>query len=168
MVFGTSQRGAFVTFDGGSTWTKSNGFGAAKEKVNVFNAVVSPADGQFVWAMGLNLAQADAGDPTQGRHIYLSTDGGKNFSSVIDHNSNVTLINGPTMAPHLKDPNVLYFVFGTNWGVNPGTDLYKYDHNTPKVTKEHNHYDDIEDIQFSPANASVIYLGVAFERKGPH
>jgi photosystem II stability/assembly factor-like uncharacterized protein len=165
ILVGSGGAGAFVSFDGGMTWRSSKGFGRVGEAINIFNIVISPAQSQVVWAMGLNLAESDAGhDLSAGRHIYLSSDGGCNFIPVVnDNRPTVTLINGPVMSAHQKDPNILYFVFGMSFG-NYGTDLFKYEAETKKLTKTHNNYDRVTAIAFSPADSSVLYLGLAKER----
>jgi hypothetical protein len=163
LVVGSAVMGAFVSFNGGITWRSSRGFSRGSDRANVFNMIISPADSQIVWAMGLDLAEADVGLPSGGKHIYLSTDGGYNFIRVIDHSPDVTLVNGPVMAAHPTDSNILYFVFGTSFQ-NYGTDLFKYDAGTKSLTRTHNSYDDISAIEFSPADPLVIYLGLAEER----
>src|SRR6185436_16934809 len=78
---GVVSNGSYVTFDGGQTWTASTGLAASgRGPVNVFNAVVSPADPRVVWVMGLDIQESDANVPSQGRHVYRSTDGGLTFA----------------------------------------------------------------------------------------
>jgi hypothetical protein len=165
-VVGTVTEGAFVTFDAGRTWTQSSGLTrSAGSPVNVFNLVVSPADPEVVWAMGLDIAESDAGAPSGGRHIYRSVDGGLTFAPVVDHGNGVTLVNGPVMAAHPADPGVVYFVFGSSFA-GYGTDLYRYDAATGEVTWTHsNAYHGYHSIAFSPASLSsaspsVMYLGL--------
>ena len=160
IVFGTVQAGAFVSNDGALTWTQSIGFAPVGSMSNVFQTVISPADGMVVWAMGLNFAEYDAGDPSQGKHIYRSTDGGATFSPVVDNSGNVTLVNGPVMAAHPTDASVLYFIFGTGFA-NYGTDLFRYDAGTASLTHTHNAYDRVGAIAFSPADPSYMYLGLS-------
>ena len=160
IVFGTAQAGAYVSNDGALSWTQSTGFAPAGVSANVFQAVISPADGRVVWAMGLNFAEYDAGDPSEGKHIYLSTDGGATFVPVVDKSATVTLVNGPLMAAHPTDTSVLYFVFGTGFA-NYGTDLFRYDASTASLTRTHNTYDRVGAIAFSPADPSYLYLGLS-------
>lgn len=155
VLVGEMSYGASVTHDGGQTWTPSSGL-AFKANVNVFNAVISPADPQVVWAMGIDLSDSS-------RHIYRSVDGGTSFTRVIENANGVTLINGPYMAAHPTDPNVLYFVFGMSFG-GYGTDLYRFDAATGQVTLHHNAYHGIKAIEFSPASPAVMYLGVVHEQ----
>ncbi|SEG97955.1 hypothetical protein SAMN05444920_111125 [Nonomuraea solani] len=150
-----------VTFDGGRTWTVATGMSSGG-KVNVFSATISPVVGNLVWAMGLNLSELDAGAPSDGRHIYMSTDGGRSYVPVVDQNSDITIPNGPLMTAHPTNPTVLYFVFGTGWS-GIGTDIYRYDGRQKKVTTNHNSYDRVTSIAFNPASPSVMYLGVAEE-----
>lgn len=162
IVAGLATEGSYVTTNGGRTWTKSSGLSSSHGKVNVFNIVISPVDASIVWAMGIDLTQLDNGAPGEGRHIYVSRDGGKVFTPVIAQNSRVTLINGPLMAAHPADSNILYFVFGTYFQ-NYGTDLFKYDLLTHRLTKTHNQFHGISSIVFSPVDPSLMYLGLISE-----
>ncbi|MFI9839923.1 WD40/YVTN/BNR-like repeat-containing protein [Nonomuraea sp. NPDC051941] len=162
VVVGGSDTGARVTFDGGRTWTASTGLSKTGGKVNVFSAAISPAAPNVVYAMGLDIGEADGGAPSGGRHIYRSFDGGRRFAPVVDHGDGVTLANGPLLAPHPTDPGVLYFDFGTGWAAT-GTDIYKYDARRNRVTVNHNAYDRVTSIAFNPSNPGVMYLGVAEE-----
>ncbi|MGW4412360.1 WD40/YVTN/BNR-like repeat-containing protein [Nonomuraea sp. NPDC004702] len=162
VVLGASDTGARVTFDGGRTWASAAGLAADGDRVNVFSAAISPAAGNVVWAMGLNLAELEAGVPSGGRHIYRSDDGGRNFTPAVDQDAVVTIPNGPLLAPHPKDADVLYFDFGTGWSAI-GTDIYKYESRKDRVTVNHNAYDRVTSIAFNPAYPSVMYLGVSEE-----
>ncbi|MFI6928066.1 sialidase family protein [Nonomuraea spiralis] len=162
VVLGASDIGARVTFDGGRTWTSAAGLTDNGDKVSVFTAAVSPAAGNVVWAMGLNLTELDAGVPSGGRHIYRSDDGGRKFTPVVDQDQAITIPNGPLLAPHPKNSDVLYFDFGTGWS-GIGTDIYKYDFRKNRVIINHNPYDRVPSIAFNPAHPNVMYLGVAEE-----
>ena len=150
-----SRPGATVDID----VLRAKGLVPAKTSVNVFNIVVSPANPNVVWAMGINLAEMDAGAPSQGRHLYRSTDGGLGFEPVVDQDDRVTLTNGPLMVPHPTDEAVLYFVFGTSF-MGYGTDLYRYDHGARQVTLTHNPYPEIGAIAFHPRKPRLMYLGL--------
>ena len=156
VIFGAANAGARVTFDGGKSYSSAIGLNTG---TNVFNIVISPADPKVVWAMGLNLAESDANVPSHGRHIYRSVDGGASFVPVVDEGNGVQLINGPLMAAHPADPNVLYFVFGTYFDAY-GTDLFRYDEASKSLTVSHFNYDDFDAIAFSPADPSVMYFGL--------
>ena len=158
IVVGTMVNGAYVTTDGARTWTQATGL--SKGNANVFNLVVSPADPQVVWAMGIDLAISDT-DPGNGRFIYRSVDGGYTYGPVVhqDPNAGINMQNGPTLAAHPTDPNLLYWDFGMSFG-NYGTDLYKVDAATGQVTWTHNPYHGIGAIEFSPASSSLLYLGL--------
>ncbi|MFN7967228.1 MAG: dispase autolysis-inducing protein [Acidobacteriota bacterium] len=160
-MVGSAVSGAFVTVDGGKTWTPSTGF-ADDGRANVFNLVVAPTDGQTVYAMGLNLAESDAGAPSEGRHIYVSRNGGFSFQPIVDRSADVVIINGPTMAVDPVDANALYFIFGTSFD-NYGTDIYKVDGLTGAVSTTHNAYDRMTSFAFNPAEPKVIYLGLGVE-----
>lgn len=155
VVLGRSGDGAWASFDGGVTWERSRA--GQTPRANVFNLVISPADPNVVWAMGLALDQTDTG--WGGRYVARSTDGGRTFSVVLRQTKSVTLRNGPVMAAHPTDPNVLYFVFGTFFS-NYGTDVYKYDARTGRVVTRHNAYPDVNAIAFSKTNPGVMYLGL--------
>jgi hypothetical protein len=156
-VVGTASTGAFVTFDGGRNWQRAEGLG---QNFNVFNLVVSPAGGDVVWAMALNL-----GD--ESRHIYRSTDGGRSFAPVVGAGNGVTLINGPVMAAHPSNQDVLYFVFGTYFQ-DYGTDLFRFDASTRELRLMHHDFDDIDAIAFSPLNPDLMYFGLeVVEPDGP-
>jgi hypothetical protein len=155
VVAGQSVGGAWMSTDGGRTWTQSR-FGLTGP-TNIFNLVISPADPNVVWAMGIYLPLSD--EWWGGRFIARSTDGGQNFTAVLRRNRQITLVNGPTMAAHPTDPNVLYFVFGTYFQ-NYGTDLYRYDARSGQVDIRHNGYDDINAIAFAPQSPDVIYFGL--------
>ncbi|GAA3567421.1 hypothetical protein GCM10022419_055240 [Nonomuraea rosea] len=159
VVLGAAGVGARVTYDGGRTWRTASGLG---DRVNVFSAAISPAAPNVVYAMGLNLAELDAGVPSGGRHIYRSLDGGRHFTPIVDHGNEVTLQNGPPIAAHPTDPGVVYFTFGTGWSAT-GTDIYTYDSRSNRVTTRHNAYDRVTSITFNPANPRVMYLGVSEE-----
>ena len=156
-VFGFMAGGAAVTFNAGKSYASSRGF---ESPSNVFNVAVSPADPNTVWAMALATLEPDP----QGRHIYLSRDGGTTFTPVIDAGAGVTLINGPLLAPHPADANVLYFVFGTYFD-GYGTDLFRYDAATAALTKTHFDYDDFDAIAFSPTDPNLMYFGLEVVRR---
>lgn len=151
IVAGTAASGAFVTFDGGRTWARAS----LADGYNVMNFAMSPADPNVVWAMAV--------DGRSGDHsIYRSTDGGRTFVSVVTGGGDVTIINGPVMAAHPTDANVLYFVFGTRFQ-GYGTDLFRYDAATQSLTKTHNANHDVNALAFSPADPTVMYLGLEIE-----
>lgn len=151
IVAGTAGGGAYVSFDGGVSWTQ------ATQQKNIFNLVISPADPNVVWAMGIDLTD-------DSRAIYRSTDGGRSYTAVVDGGAGVTLINGPTMAAHPTDPNVLYFVFGTSFQ-DYGTDLFRYDAAAKSLTMTHSGFDGIDAIAFSRRDPGVMYVGVESERR---
>jgi photosystem II stability/assembly factor-like uncharacterized protein len=165
VVVGAARAGAVVSGDGGTTWMPSAGLSSTGGPANPFSVAISPADGTVIWVQGIDLAEADAGHPGEGRHIYRSTDGGLRFIPVVTQCGDVTLVNGATMAAHPRDPDVVYFVFGTSFQ-NYGTDLFRYDVAAGVVTKTHNDHDDVNAIAFSPADPAVLYLGLAVEERG--
>ena len=149
IVAGTIAGGAFVTRDGGKNWTRATGLSA--RAANVFQIVFSPVDSNRVWAMGIDLE-------TSGRHIYVSDDGGNSWRVVVTEAPGVKLVNGPTMAAHPTNRDVVYFVFGTHFQ-DYGTDLFRYDL-TSGLTVTHNDHDGVNAIAFSRRDPSVMYLGL--------
>lgn len=157
IAVGTVTNGAYVSRDGGRNWTPSTGFGDSG--ANVFHLVFSPVDGNRVWAFAINMEQSNTGHESHGRHIYLSDDGGTSFREAVDEAPGVKLINGPTMAPHPTDRNVLYFIFGTHIFAY-GTDLFRYDSGSDELTMTHSNHDGVNAIAFSRKDPNVMYLGV--------
>ncbi|HVT03153.1 MAG TPA: sialidase family protein [Thermoanaerobaculia bacterium] len=157
IVLGTASTGSFLSRDGGLTWTASRGLGA--KGANIFELTISVADPRIVWAAGIDFAELDGGAPSGGRHIYLSEDGGASFRPVVDASPTVTIRNGPVMAAHPANPNLMYFAFGSYFQ-KYGTDLYRFDVSNGQLTTEHNSYDGIDAIAFQRGNPSVMYLGL--------
>jgi hypothetical protein len=146
VVVGAVIEGAYVTFDGGRNWTRASGLSSTGTgAVNVFSVVVSPALSTTVYAMGLDIVESDAGAASQGRHIYMSEDGGLTFRSVVDRSADVILPNGVPMAAHPTNAAVVYFSFGSSFG-GYGADLYRYDDDAGQVTKTHNDYHGLPDV----------------------
>jgi len=158
VLFGALGVGVLVSVDGGLGWKGATGLGPGK--ANGFNLVVSPAAGKVVWVEGLDLV-----DPNEAssRHIWRSEDGGLSFTAVVDA-ADATLYNGNHLFAHPTDPDVLYFVFGSNYG-NYGTDLYRYDHADAKISLTHNKWHDTV-IEFLPGDPSWMYLGLSIEPLG--
>lgn len=162
ITIGTMGEGVYTTWLGGWQWTPAR-LGKPGERVNAFSVAVSPANPLVVWAQGINLAENDAHVPSEGRHVYRSTDGGHTFRVAVDHvPGEVTLVNGALLAPHPADASVLYFVFGTSFA-NYGTDLFRFDARRGDLSVRHNDHDDISSIAFNPADPRVMYLGLAAE-----
>ena len=162
ITLGTMVDGAYTTWLGGWQWTKAK-LGKPGENVNAFSITISPANPLVVWAQGINLTENDNGAPSEGRHIYRSTDGGQTFRVAVDHvPGEVTLVNGALLAPSPTDANIVYFVYGTSWAAY-GTDLFRYDARHNQLSVQHNDYDGIKSISFNPRNTKVMYLGFAVE-----
>ena len=154
IVVGTGGAGTFTTFDGGLHWTQSAGI-ATNEHANGFTVAISPKDPMTVWVEGYDLGQTtDAA-----RHIWRSVDGGLHYSSVLDGHD-VILYNGNPLWPSPTDADVLYFAYGTYFG-GFGTNLYRYDDAQGSVTYTHSTFDGINSVAFSPADPSVMYLGLS-------
>jgi len=157
VVMGTATNGSFVSRDGGAHWLKASGYGTGGE--NVFELAISPADSRVVWAAAIDIQESDSGAPSGGRHIYLSSDGGASFRSVIDASPAVIIRNGPVLVAHPTNAGVVYFVFGTYFQ-KYGTDLYRFDADRDLLTTTHNSNDDVDAIAFKRDNPSVLYLGL--------
>jgi hypothetical protein len=124
---------------------------------------ISPANPFVVWVQGIDLVEHAAHAPSEGRHIYRSTDGGHTFRAAVDHvPGQVTLVNGALLAPSPVDPNVVYFVFGTSFAAY-GTDLFRYDARRDLLSMQHNKNDGIASITFNPRDPRVMYLGLSVE-----
>lgn len=149
IVAGTLANGAYVSRDGGKNWTRATGLAA--RSANVFQIVFSPVDSNRVWAMGIDLGDS-------GRHIYVSDDGGETWRIVLTEQPGVKLINGPTMAAHPVNRDVVYFIFGTHFQ-GYGTDVFRYDLQSG-LTVTHNDYHGVNAIAFSRRDPGVMYLGL--------
>ena len=165
IVLGTLGSSVYTTFDGGTTWAAAQ-LGAAGDRANAFSVEISPASSRFVYVQGLDITEFDQGAPSQGRHIYRSRSGGRDFDAIVDQGAGVTLVNGALIVPHPTRPGTLYFVFGSNFG-GYGTDLFRYrdrpGHAPDPLQVEHNPYDEIKSIAFNPQRPKVMYLGLADE-----
>jgi len=137
--------GAYVTFDGGATWTASRGL----EGQNVFRVAFSPVHPGVVWAIAL--------DPkvigVTKRAIYRSTDGGLSFARVITASNDVQMTNGFVLAPHPRDPSLLYFA-------TYGTKLYLVDAEGAIRMQSDLPHRNVDALVFSPATPDVMYLGL--------
>lgn len=153
IVAGAVATGAHVSRNGGRNWTRAS---MGTLTANVFQLVFSPVDSKRVWAMGIDL---EAQGAATGRHIYVSDDGGATYRVAVTESPGVKLINGPTMAAHPTDRNVLYFIFGTYFDAY-GTDVFRYDDATRTLTVKHNDQQGVNAIAFSRRNPSVMYLGL--------
>lgn len=160
IVAGLAAEGVLTTKDGGRTWTHATGLGA-KNQINAFQVVVSPADPNVVWAEALDMSEGESA--SHGRHIYRSADGGLTFTAVVDASPDVTLVNGALLAAHPTDPNVVYFVFGTFFQ-GYGTDVFRFDAATRELRRSHLDVDDIDAIAFSTTDPNVMYFGLEVER----
>jgi hypothetical protein len=163
---GTAVEGAAWTEDGGASWTPVRGLSVTSTRggnANVFSVVYSRASRDVIWYQGIDLSQTGGGVPGDGRHIWRSSDAGRSARVVITESSTVTLTNGTLLAPHPRDPGVLYFVFGTYFQ-GYGTDLFRYDATTDRLTLEHNGYHSVDAIEFSPSDPSVMFLGLTNEQ----
>lgn len=154
LIIGTMSTGTYVTFDGGRTWSA----GKAVTRTNAFSVAISPADPAVVWMEGYDRD----GQGNSARKLWLSHDGGLKFEPVLD-GTQADLINGNPIWPSPVDPDLLYFSYGTSFG-GFGADLYRFRPSTGELTKQHNRFDGIPGLAFSPADPTILYLGLAEER----
>jgi hypothetical protein len=138
--------GAHVTFDGGTTWTRSDGL----DGLNVFTIAFSPADPDVVWAVAINPQ-----DLTRTRRgIFHSRDGGRSFRKILTASDSIPMKNGFTLAPSPANASLLYFAL-------PGTTLYLIDDEGALLRRsEVPGRRDFDSIVFSPANPRVMYFGL--------
>lgn len=164
VVAGMASHGAYASFDGGASWKKSTGISIAPDgRANFFEVVISPADPNVVWAVGLDVTEEMSDPNLNGRYFYRSGDGGKRFDKAFADSAEVSLRNGQTIAPHPTNPDVVYFEFGTCWG-GRGTDLYRWDHATGQISWTNQPvYEDYYAIAFNPADPSVMYIALTSE-----
>lgn len=157
-IVGSSHKGFSVTTDSGKTWKVSTGLSSSSGKVNGFTAVFSPADPKVVWANAIDLAMSGA---SNGRQIYRSADGGLTFTEVVVHqqHKDVILSNGMPMYPHPKNVNRLYFTWGTCASMY-GTNLYRYDAQSKKLTWDNHAFPGFGPVVVSPADPSFLYLAI--------
>ncbi|MEV6522373.1 hypothetical protein AB0M43_10560 [Longispora sp. NPDC051575] len=167
-VAGVSREGVWNTFDGGVTWNHVQTLDATTHPnsfygVNINRIAVSPLDPNVVYAQGFDLSQVDS-DGDQGRQIWRSTDGGRNFTAIVHHDpaTGVFLTNDVPMYPSPTDANVLYFVYADNYA-NYGTDLFRYHAGTGALTHTHNQYHRLDEIVFNPKYPTTMYLALGLE-----
>ncbi|MFW6692780.1 hypothetical protein [Streptomyces sp. MAR4 CNX-425] len=157
IVVGVSTAGGFTSDDGGRTWQRSR-LGAPGDRVNGFSVAISPADPRVVYAKALNLTELDAGE--HGRHLYRSTDGGRTFRAVVDQfqdGRDVVIYNGGWIRPDPDDPDVAYFEYGDPWS---GTNLYRHDADSGKLTIRHSGHHGIGSLAVNPADPDVLHVGL--------
>jgi hypothetical protein len=166
ILAGAARTGAHLSRDGGRSWSESRGLSTGGP-VNIFTISISPADGNLVWAMGLDIREADQHLPSNGRHIYRSEDGGETFAPVVDASAEVTLTNGPIVVPHPTRPELVYFTFGSSV-FDVGSFLYTYDHSRRTIGIHRHPFHGINAVAFSRRDLGVMYLGLqVVERNEP-
>jgi len=162
VVYGQASSGGAVPLDGGQSWSPCTGL-APNNRANFFKAVFSPVDPNIVYGMALNLPENLAGDPSEGRHIYVSTDGGQSFTPVLSaFSEGVELQNGPVMAADPRDANVFYFLRSVKpqWG---GTNFYTYNRLTDTVSFINNStIPVVRSMAFSPRHPCQLLIGFEF------
>ena len=150
--------GAYASADGGRQWEQAEGLSSSS--ANIFSVAVSPVDDRIVWAEGIDLGEK--GD-LEGRHLYISRDGGGQFEIVLTASADITLPNGVPMLPHPVDPEILYYTWGTGFqGI--GTKLYRVNARDRSATFTKNRYHRIQSLTASPADASLLYLALSNEQ----
>jgi photosystem II stability/assembly factor-like uncharacterized protein len=150
--------GVSTSIDGGRQWKPATGL--SRTSANTFSVAISPADEQIVWVQGIDLAAEGALD---GRHVWISRDGGLHFEVVVTASADVTLANGVPLLAHPTDPDILYFTWGTSFQ-GTGSKLYKVSARDKAVTYTTNPYSRIMALTASPADAGLLYLGLSTEQ----
>jgi len=159
IVVGMTDVGGFTSDNGGRTWRRIK-IGRPGDKVNAFTARFSPIDSRVVYVQGLDITESDEGAPSDGRHLYRSSDGGRSFRPIVDQGGDVTVTNGGLVKPSPWNRDLVYFEYGDPW---ERTKLYAYDVRTGKLTITRNKYDGIKTIAFNPGARDVMYLGLVQE-----
>jgi hypothetical protein len=157
IIVGLTVSAVWVTFDGGETWTNASGFWPTGH-VNAFDMAISPVDGDIVWANGLSVDQSEANHPSDGRHIYRSTDGGLTFEAVLDHTAAQPFTTAMPMTAHLTDPDVVYFV--RNGWDEPNAELIRYDAGDDGATTITPGFARIASFAWAPSTPPTLYFGV--------
>jgi photosystem II stability/assembly factor-like uncharacterized protein len=147
IVAGRLADGSYVTFDGGRHWERSS----LDKNFNVMNFAMSPVDPNVVWAMAVDLR-------TSVHAMHRSIDGGRTFTQVVAEGGDVFIQNGPVMAAHPTDADVLYYTHGVSFP-EPTVDLYRVEANGT-VTHTTNRFSGFNAIVFSPQDPTVMYLGL--------
>lgn len=137
--------GAHVTFDGGATWTRSEGM----EGLNIFRFAFSPLDPDVVWGVALDPKKTGAAR----RGIHVSEDGGRSFRRVLSSSAELQMTNGFTLAPSPVDASLLYFAI-------PGTSLVLIDKAGVIRQRSELAHRDIDAVVFSPLSPNVLYFGL--------
>lgn len=157
VIFMTYKEGAFVTFDGGDTWTQSEGLSSSNGPRNAFNAVVSPIDSKLVWCMSLDLNEADDGHPSRGRHIYASLDGGLTFTPRVDDGNGIVITNGPELTAHPKDLRKVAWVASNRY---TGLDVYELNGKSGDVKISHHGGLAGRVVEYYLPNPILMYVGL--------
>ncbi len=149
----STNNGLFVTEDAGVSWAQTL-------TDNIRDIQLRPGDSQTVYCSG--------------RKFYKSTDGGQNFTHITDGTPVFNAVNRLAIAVTADDPNVVYFVAGSNttsgfYGLykseNSG-ESFELRSNSPNILT-HSELGDEEGgqswydlaIAASPTNANEIYVG---------
>jgi len=164
-------RGAYRTTDAGQSWSTIVPFDYEDIDL-VYLFEFSPADPARVWAR----ANLDTmGD--RSKEILMSNDGGATFATAFvegepaldqfGEERPAMLSTQPTMAAHAEDPDVLYFTWAQ---INPfpyeilGENLGRYDAYFDELSVVYiDGVGGIGAIEFNPASADVMYLGLDHE-----
>jgi hypothetical protein len=162
IVAGTYDAGTYTTFNGGRSWAH-DGMGRAGDLVAVSTISVSPVSSKLVYEIGVNGTEGEAGLPSEGRHLYRSTDGGRTFAAVLDdHTGDVRFQNGSLLVASPTNAYEVYFVFSEAY-LGHGTDLYTFDTRHGRLSVANARYARLEAVAFNPGDPTVMYLGFGAE-----
>ena len=105
-----------------------------------------------------------SGDPSNGRHIYQSLDGGLTYTPVMSENfDDVFLTSGPLLVANPFDANRLHLFASFSIG-NGGTRFYDYDLSTGIVQTIHNpNMTRIRSMEISRVTPEAIHVGFDYQ-----
>ncbi|MEW5938333.1 MAG: YCF48-related protein [Chloroflexota bacterium] len=143
------------SLDGGMTWRRAFNFG--EQRIGWHAIVFAPSDSNVVYAGSTGYFSAGVFDPTQpGRGVYVSRDGGKNWSAANNALSQDASVYG--LAVDARDAQVVYAAT-SNHGLlkttNAGQDWQTVQGGLPQSAAFF--------VAINPADANVILAG--FERR---
>jgi photosystem II stability/assembly factor-like uncharacterized protein len=126
-----SDTGAWLTTNGGDSWSKSSGLTIPGGRVTVGQLALAPSNTSIVWASGIDITENDT-NPPRGYRLWRSEDGGLSFTAVFDRSDATTPTIFGNLVPHPTNTNIVYWhIANPAFGV---VELYKFDLTTGLVT----------------------------------
>lgn len=136
--------GLYTTVDAGARWDAGRGI-AEGESVNVFTAVFT-ANSARIWAEGLRLE-------TGHKAIWMSSDGGATFVSVLEEDEGISLETEVPLTTHPSAPDTVFFASGSI--------VYRYDAATGALEGNAPTDLEVDAMLASPAPLGILYLGLS-------